>query len=311
MPSSKVTDLRTRVEEASRQAGLTIVSADQSTTSGGQATALFRLGNAAGAFPDHTIQLELSAALELDQPEPLAKLAEYLRHQAQRLRNPNPSVFVTSGGIPIQYEDFHWPFHRSGSGADTYIVHGSVSLADGSPSPLRALVSASLTVTFAEILPAPEQPYAESFIYNAIRKMLDQGQIEMLKSGNRQPVPVTTRYYSRWQNKFLFSESTPETRQQFLLSKVFWLSGVLGRSLPVWIADPCDAQYLNTTPEELLQAAALLGQAGLLQAGAEGFAAAAPALLAREAEFRGKLEQSLAFTKPVFNEEMRAGHTNM
>jgi hypothetical protein len=41
------------------------------------------------------------------------------------------------------------------------------------------------------------------------------------------------------------------------------------------------------------------------------FAAATPALMARAAEFRARLEKALAFTKPTFNEEMRAGHTNM
>ena len=67
-----------------------------------------------------------------------------------------------------------------------------------------------MTVTFAEIVLAPEQPYAETFIYNAVRKTLDLGQLELLKSGNRQPVPVTTRYYSRWQKKFIFSDTTDE-----------------------------------------------------------------------------------------------------
>jgi hypothetical protein len=169
-----------------------------------------------------------------------------------------------------------------------------------------------MTVTFAEIVPAPEQPCAESFIYSAIRKTLDQGQLELLKSGNRQPVPVTTRYYSRWQKKFFFTDSDEQARQQFLVFKAFWLSGVLGNSQPVWIADPRDAQYLNTTPEELVRAAAVLAAAGLITLDADPeFAAATPALMAREAEFRDHLLDAYALTKPAFNEEMRAGHTNM
>jgi hypothetical protein len=187
-----------------------------------------------------------------------------------------------------------------------------VHAADSADSPLHAKVSASMTVTFAEIVPAPEQPYAETFIYNAVRKTLDQGQLELLKSGNRQPVPVTTRYYSRWQKKFFFTDTTDETRRQFLETKVFWLSGKLGDAQPVWIADPRDAQYLNTTPEELVLAASALAEAGVvtLDAGKE-FAAATPALLAREADFRARLQQAYALTKPTFNEDMRAGHTNM
>jgi hypothetical protein len=186
-------------------------------------------------------------------------------------------------------------------------------VADGTDSLLHAKISASMTVTFAEIVPAPEQPYAETFIYSAIRKTLDQGQLELLKSGNRQPVPVTTRYYSRWQKKFFFTDSDDQVRRQFLMTKVFWLSGILGNSQPVWIADPRDAQYLNTTPEELIGAATALAASGLVTVsdGAGEFAAATPVLLAREPEFRARLEQAYALTKPSFNEEMRHGHTNM
>ena len=31
----------------------------------------------------------------------------------------------------------------------------------------------------------------------------------------------------------------------------------------------------------------------------------------REPEFRARLQQAFALTKPAFNEDMRAGHTNM
>ena len=147
-----------------------------------------------------------------------------------------------------------------------------VHVADGTDSLLHAKVSASMTVTFAEIVPAPEQPYAETFIYSAIRKTLDQGQLELLKSGNRQPVPVTTRYYSRWQKKFFFTDTDDESPPAIPAAKVFWLSGVLGNSQPVWIADPRDAQYLNTTAEDLVRAAAVLadGWTGDLERGEDG-----------------------------------------
>ena len=85
-----------------------------------------------------------------------------------------------------------------------------------------------MTVTFAEIVKAPEQPFAEGFIYNAVRKTMDQGQLELVKSGNRQPVPVTTRYYSPWKKRFSFNDTTEAQRQEYLAAKVFWLSGVLG-----------------------------------------------------------------------------------
>ncbi len=175
-----------------------------------------------------TLQLELSGAFDFQKPELLPEMTTHLREAAKRLRNPRPDAYVTLEGLPISFNEFAWPFHRSTSGADTYIVHGLAHLEDGTESPLHAKVSASMTVTFAEIVPAPEQPYAETFIYNAIRKTLDQGQLELLKSGNRQPVPVTTRYYSRWQKKFFFTDTDDASRLEFLELKVFWLSRCAG-----------------------------------------------------------------------------------
>ena len=237
-------------------------------------------------------------------------LAAYLEAAAKRLRNPHPHVLVSLAGLPLVYREFKWPFHLSTSGADTYLVHGVVGLEDGAGSPLHAKVAASMTVTFAEVVPAPEQPYAESFVYNAVRKTLDQGQLEMLKSGNRQPVPVTTRYYSRWKKCFVFSDSTEAARHDFLALKVYWLSAVLGGSQPVWIADPDAAQYLNTTPEELQKDAAALAKDGLVTL--DGEFAAATAKLAGEGEhYHALLAHGLSLTKPEFNEEMRHGHTNM
>ena len=215
--------------------------------------------------------------------------------------------------MPIRFDGFAWPFHRSTSGADTYLVHGVAHLEDGTGSPLHAKIAASMTVTFADIVPAPEQPYAESFIYNAVRKTLDQGQMEMFKSGNRQPVMVTTRYYSRWQKKFVFSDSDLASRKDFLALKLYWLSGILGGNQPVWIAAPVDATYLNTTVEDLRAAADELTREGLAEPAADDaqFAVATPQLLERGEHYREVLAQALALTKPAFNEEMRHGHTNM
>ena len=85
---------------------------------------------------------------------------------------------------------------------------------------------------------APEQPFAEGFIYNAVRKTIDQGQLELVKSGNRKPGPVTTRFYSPWKKRFNFNDTTEAQRQEYLAAKVFWLSGVLGGGQPVWVLDP-------------------------------------------------------------------------
>jgi hypothetical protein len=121
---------------------------------------------------------------------------------------------------------------------------------------------------------------------------------------------VTTRYYSRWQKKFLFTETSDAVRLEYLLRKVYWLSGVLGEGKPVWIADPRDAQYLNTTEEDLLRMAGNEAGEGLLALDGE-FAAATVQLMARAPQYQAALEAALNFTKPQFNESMRSGQANM
>jgi hypothetical protein len=304
------TTLQQTIEQAAQQAGLSILSTIEGTDFQGKPTSIFRLGLAPDSPAERTLALELSEGFAPVTAEQKQQLAAHLAAAAKRLRNPNPTATVSLAGLPLVFREFKWPFHLSTSGADTYLVHGVVALEDGSGSPLHAKVAASMTVTFAEIVPAPEQPYAESFVYNAVRKTLDQGQLEMLKSGNRQPVPVTTRYYSRWQNKFVFSDTTETSRREFLKMKVYWLSAVLGGSQPVWIADSYDAQYLNTAPEELQKEAEQLAKDGFLALNGE-FAAATPKLAGEGDHYRTLLAHGLSLTKPEFNEEMRHGHTNM
>ena len=293
----------TSIEATAAKAGLKLVS-----DFGDQPTQVFLLG--LPGIEDRRLRLELSEAFNFNKSDLLPEFAAHLEAEAKRLRNPRPECYVTLGGLPVAFGKFQWPFHRSTSGADTYIVHGEINMTDGGPHNLHAKVAASVTVTFAEIVPAMEQPYAESLVYNAIRKTVDFGQLEFLKSGNRQPVPVTTRFYSRWQKKFIFTETNDDERLKFLLSKVYWLSGVLGNNKPVWIADPRDAQYLNTTEADLLRMAGHEAGEGLMALDGE-YASATPALLARAADYQGARDAALNFTKPQFNEAMRAGHANM
>jgi len=310
MASDLKTSLVASLESAAAAAGLVLVSVAQGADFHGHPTAVFHLGLPGDQAPGRSVRLELSEHFDFDKPNLLPEMTAHLANQAKRLRNPRPECYVTLGGLPVAFGEFQWPFHRSTSGADTYVVHGEMHLADGGAHNLHAKVAASVTLTFAEIVPAMEQPYAETFVYNAVRKTVDMGQLEFLKSGNRQPVPVTTRYYSRWQKKFLFTETDDNERLRYLLIKVYWLSGVLGGGQPVWIADPRDAQYLNTTEADLLRMASDKAGEGLLALDGE-FAAATPALLARAADYQEALQAALDFTKPKFNESMRSGHANM
>jgi hypothetical protein len=169
-----------------------------------------------------------------------------------------------------------------------------------------------MTQTFATVIPALEQLFAESFIFNAVRKTFDQGQLELVASGNRQPVPVTTRYYSMKQQVFIFNDTTETQRRAYLAAKTFWLSHVLGAGEPIWITDPRDAQYLNTTVADLKATAAALVHDGLVLLDDSGnWASPTDTLRNQEDTYRAQVDEALAFIKPTFNEEMRSGHTNM
>ena len=298
------------LEAAAKAAGLTLTAIEPGTDFSGTPTT--RATVALASDPSKTQTVELSEAFDASNPKFAAELATFFAEAALRLRNPHPDAYLTLHGLPLTFRKFAWPFHGSTSGADTYIVHGEIHLADGKESLLHAKVSAALTQTFAEVVAALEQPFAEGFITNAVRKTLDQGQLELVKSGNRQPVPVTTRYYSMKQQRFIFNDTNEKQRHDYLAAKVFWLSHVLGGGAPVWITDPRDAQYLNTTTAELKKTAALLVQEGLVLLEGDGeWASATDTLRNQEDKYRAELEEALVFIKPSFNEDMRAGHTNM
>jgi hypothetical protein len=302
--------LAVQVEAAAKATGLAVVSVEAGEKYSGGATAKFVL--ALAADPKKTELLELSEGFEFGRADLMEGVKAYLAESAKRLRNPRPDCYVTLHGLPLSFGRFGWPFHESTSGADTSLVHGEVRLEDGGEGVLHAKVAVSMTVTFRDVVPAPEQPFAEGFIYNAVRKTMDQGQLELVKSGNRQPVPLTTRYYSARQKKFVFNDTNEQQRKEFLAAKLYWLSGVLGAGEPVWLLDPRDAQYLDTTLDELRRSSGTLMAEGLLRLSPDAeYGSPAAKLMERRETYQAQLAHTLESIKPAFNEEMRAGMTNM
>lgn len=310
MPTASHANISSLIQGLAQGTGLEVVVAGSGADFNGTPTAQLQLRSANGV----TYSIETSEALgrEIERrPELREGLKTYLQALAKRMQAPRPDVFLTLHGLPLSLQQFSWPYHRSTSGADSFILHGIAQLAEQG-SPLHTKVAASLTLTFAELLPALEQPYAEGVTFNAIRKTLDLGQLELLKSGNRQPVPVSTRYYSFRHKRFVFSDTNDAQRKEFVRAKVFWIGARLGERKPVWIADPYDALYLDTTAEKLLSSGRELANEGLVSLDSSGeFASATGKLAGQSDEFAKKMSDALALLKPKFNEEMRAGHTNM
>ena len=180
-----------------------------------------------------------------------------------------PHHLVTLHGLPVEIA-LAWPYHRSTSGGDFHVLHGSVHLEDGSG--LQAEVSANLTQTIAESLPSLEPADCEHLVLNAIRKSIDSGHVEFLKTVKLQPVEVSSRYYSFLEKKLRFMAQPEKEVLALLKRKTFWLgqypkdaNDPTTQSARVWIADPCDCQYVNQPPEQVLEFAGKLAAEGLLQ----------------------------------------------
>src|SRR5271165_2471832 len=114
---------------------------------------------------------------------------------------------VTLHGLPVQIE-LQWPFHASAGGSDWHVLHGTLRLADGGP--LHADLALNLSQSINEVLPSREDELAFRVAVNTARKALDDKQLELLKSGKRQPVPVSSRSYSIRDKHFRFCNATPQ-----------------------------------------------------------------------------------------------------
>jgi hypothetical protein len=217
-------------------------------------------------------------------------------------------IWVTLTGLPLTFR-LEWPFHRSTSGADFWVLHGDVRL-EGSEG-LHAPVAVNLSQTVCEVMPSLEPQDAEAPVINALRKEADRRQIEFLKSGKLLPVPFSSRHYDFKRQQWVFGRASDEKMAEFLERKVFWETK-LGtaadpRGIPrpagksaglrddavnlnkgekeearVWIGDPAEAQYLQTTPAHLMEIAGRLAAQGLLRV--EGEWAEATSALIDQAE---------------------------
>lgn len=200
-------------------------------------------------------------------------------------------IGVTLHGLPVRI-DMEWPFHRSEGGSDWYVLHGKVSLNDGGP--LHAEVALNLAQTVREVLPALDGELAFWVAVNTARKSLDIKQLELLKSGKRQPVPVSSRCYSIRNKHFTFASVKPEEIGVFVARKIFWGSG--SERKPVLISDPCDVQYLGAAdaamPEKLLAAAKDLAARRMVQLDGE-HARASDGLLAQAQAFVAAKDHAL------------------
>jgi hypothetical protein len=91
--------------------------------------------------------------------------------------------------------------------------------------------------------------------------------------------------------QWLFGKATDEAIAKFLARIVYWQTKLTGAQR-VWIADPAEAQSLETTAAHLLEVAArFLAAQGLLRLDSE-WAEATPALLSNAEKFESAARQA-------------------
>lgn len=193
------------------------------------------------------------------------------------------NIWVTLTGLPLTIK-LNWPFHQSTSGADFWVIHGDIIL-EGSGG-LHAPVAVNLSQTVKEVMPSLEQRDAEAPVINALRKEVDRRQIEFLRSGKLLPVPFSSRHYDFKRQQWIFGKATDEVMGNFIERKVFWQTHA--GSQKVWLADPTEAQYVQTTPNHLLELAArLVAAQGLIRIDGE-YAEATPGLINQASRFEAE-----------------------
>jgi hypothetical protein len=171
-------------------------------------------------------------------------------------------IWVTLTGLPLTVK-LNWPFHQSTSGADFWVLHGDIIL-EGSEG-LHAPVAVNLSQTVREVMPSLEPEDIEAPVINALRKEVDRRQIEFLKSGKLLPVPFSSRHYDFKRQQWVFGKATDDVMAEFVERKVYWQTK-LGGDERAWIAEPAEAQYVQTIPSHLVEVAArLVAAQGLLR----------------------------------------------
>jgi hypothetical protein len=205
-------------------------------------------------------------------------------------------IWVTLTGLPLTIE-LEWPFHRSTSGADFWVLHGNIRL-ESSAEGLHAPVAVNLSATVREVMVSLEPKDAEAPVINALRKEVDRRQIEFVKSGKLVPVAFSSRYYDFKRQKWVFGNASDAVIATFIERKVYWETRLKSNSADavekkVWIGDPTDAQYLETTPAHLVEVAGKLAAAdGVVRMDGE-YAAATPGLMEKAERFEAAMRTAV------------------
>ena len=208
--------------------------------------------------------------------------------------------YVTVQGIPLNF-NLQFPFHASAGGADYYVLHGNVALADGSD--LYAEVSVHMSQVVKEHLKGMDEAATAQATINSIRKTVDTKDMEFLKSTKKQPVHLSSRMFSIVQEKFTFHSANDAHIAEYLKQKAYWTHKLFSGSAV--IADPIDAVYLGVTAEKLMEVARQLAGQGVIRVEGERMS---PENL-NGAEIEGRTQDALKALQAKHEYERTVAHT--
>jgi hypothetical protein len=210
-----------------------------------------------------------------------------MQNQTDRKETEKRTIYVTSTGLPLSLQ-LDWPFHKSTSGADFWVLHADIRLenSDG----LHAPVAVNLSETVREVMPSLEPKDALTPVINALRKEVDRRQVEFVKSGKLVPVQFSSRHYDFKRNKWVFGKATDDEMVKLVERKVYWQTRLVGGT--VWVGDPAEALYVETTVEHVLEVARKLAKQGIMTLEGER-ASANPSLMAQAERFEGEMRMAV------------------
>ena len=200
---------------------------------------------------------------------------------------PVKKIYVTLSGLPLSFH-LEWPFRKSTSGADFWFLHADIRLENSEG--LHAPVAVNLSATVREVMPSLEPKDLEGPVINALRKEVDRRQIEFVRSGKLVPVQFSSRHYDFKRNQWVFGKASDEEMARLLARKIYWQTRLLGET--VWVGDPAEALYVQTSTGHVLEVAGKMQAEGLIRL--EGEAAMAnPVLMQRAEQFEADMRVAL------------------
>ena len=151
-------------------------------------------------------------------------------------------------------------------------------------------MAVNLSATLREVLPSLDPKDTEGPVINALRKEVDRKQTEFVKSGKLVPLPLSSRHYNFNSNQWVFGKVTDEEIARLIERKVYWQTRLVGGD--VWLGDPTEALYVDTTSDHIVEIAAGLAQQGLFTL-ARLQATALPALMDHKERFESEMAAAL------------------